>query len=139
METGLRSFDRSMPEEINRIVADHVSDQLYAPTENSRQNLLREGINAETITVTGNTVVDAVQQNIRIAHNKVHPLDQLDLEPSEYFLVTAQRAENVDDPVRLAEILTGLRNVSVQFGFPVFFLCIPAHKRWCVNSLSQPK
>ena len=73
MEAGLRSFDRSMPEEINRIIADHVSDQLYAPTEISRQNLLREGIGTEKITVTGNTVVDAVQQNTRIAHQKVYP------------------------------------------------------------------
>ena len=76
VEAGLRSNDRSMPEEINRIVADHVSDQLYAPTENSRQNLLREGIPAEKITVTGNTVVDAVQQNLRIARQKVHPLER---------------------------------------------------------------
>ena len=71
VEAGLRSYDRSMPEEINRIIADHVSDQLYAPTELSRQNLLKEGIAAEKITVTGNTVVDAVHQNIRIAQQKV--------------------------------------------------------------------
>lgn len=87
VEAGLRSFDRSMPEEINRIIADHLSDQLYAPTEISRQNLLHEGINAEKITVTGNTVVDAVQQNIRIAQQKVRPLEELGLEPGNYFLV----------------------------------------------------
>jgi len=126
VEAGLRSFDRSMPEEINRIVADHVSDQLYAPTENSRQNLLREGIDAEKIIVTGNTVVDAVQQNIRIAHQKVHPLEELGLEAGNYFLVTAHRAENVDDPVRLSQILTGLKKVSEHFGFPVVF---PMHPR----------
>jgi UDP-N-acetylglucosamine 2-epimerase (non-hydrolysing) len=126
IEAGLRSYDRSMPEEINRIVADHVSDQLYAPTENSRQNLLHEGIPAEKITVTGNTVVDAVQQNIRIAHQKVHPLEELDLEPGNYFLVTAHRAENVDDPLHLTEILTGLKNVSEHFGFPIVF---PMHPR----------
>lgn len=126
VEAGLRSFDRSMPEEINRIIADHVADQLYAPTTISFNNLVQEGIAREKITVTGNTVVDAIQQNIRIAHNKVHPLEELGLEPQEYFLVTAHRAENVDDPVRLAEILTGLRNVSVQFGLPVVF---PMHPR----------
>ncbi len=81
---------------------------------------------AEKITVTGNTVVDAVQQNIRIAHQKVHPLEELGLEPGNYFLVTAHRAENVDDPVRLAEILTGLKKVSEHFGFPVVF---PMHPR----------
>ena len=126
VEAGLRSFDRSMPEEINRIIADHVSDQLYAPTEISRQNLLHEGINTEKITVTGNTVVDAVRQNIRIAQQKVHPLEELGLEPRGYFLVTAHRVENVDDPLHLAEILTGLKKISVRFGLPVVF---PMHPR----------
>jgi UDP-N-acetylglucosamine 2-epimerase (non-hydrolysing) len=126
VEAGLRSYDRSMPEEINRIIADHVSDQLFAPTEISRQNLLREGIEAEKITVTGNTVVDAVQQNIRIAQHKVHPLEDFCLEPRQYFLVTAHRVENVDDPVRLAEILTGLKKLSEHFELPVIF---PMHPR----------
>jgi len=126
VEAGLRSFDRSMPEEINRIVADHISDQLFAPTEISHQNLLREGIAAEKITVTGNTVVDAVQQNIKIGQQKVHPLESLDLEPQGYFLVTAHRAENVDDAIRLGEILKSLRNISGHFGIPVVF---PMHPR----------
>jgi UDP-N-acetylglucosamine 2-epimerase (non-hydrolysing) len=103
-----------------------VSDQLFAPTEISRQNLLREGIEAEKITVTGNTVVDAVQQNIRIAQHKVHPLEDFCLEPRQYFLVTAHRVENVDDPVRLAEILTGLKKLSEHFELPVIF---PMHPR----------
>jgi len=126
VEAGLRSFDRRMPEEINRIVADHISDQLFAPTEISHQNLLREGIAAEKITVTGNTVVDAVQQNIKIGQQKVHPLESLDLEPQGYFLVTAHRAENVDDAIRLGEILKSLRNISGHFGIPVVF---PMHPR----------
>jgi UDP-N-acetylglucosamine 2-epimerase (non-hydrolysing) len=126
VEAGLRSFDRTMPEEINRIIADHIADQLYAPTAISCQNLLNEGIAREKITVTGNTVVDAVLQNINIAQAKVHPLEDLALEPSGYFLVTAHRAENVDDPVHLADILAGLRKVSVQFGLPVIF---PMHPR----------
>jgi UDP-N-acetylglucosamine 2-epimerase (non-hydrolysing) len=125
VEAGLRSFDRAMPEEINRIIADHIADQLYAPTVTSCQNLLREGIEKEKITLTGNTVVDAVQQNIKIAQSKVNPLEDLDLEPSGYFLVTAHRAENVDDPVRLADILAGLRKVSAQFGMPVVFSMHP--------------
>jgi UDP-N-acetylglucosamine 2-epimerase (non-hydrolysing) len=126
VEAGLRSFDRSMPEEINRIIADHVSDQLYAPTRTSCHNLLNEGIAREKITITGNTVVDAVMQNIRIARDKVDPLGDLGLEPSGYFLTTAHRAENVDDPSRLAEILKGLRQVSARFGIPVVF---PMHPR----------
>jgi UDP-N-acetylglucosamine 2-epimerase (non-hydrolysing) len=126
VEAGLRSFDRSMPEEINRIVADHVSDLLFAPTELSRHNLLKEGVAAGKITVTGNTVVDAVRQNIRIAEQKVHPLEDLHLEPRRYFLVTAHRAENVDDPLRLARILTGLKKIAEHFGLPVIF---PMHPR----------
>lgn len=126
VEAGLRSFDRRMPEEINRIIADHISDQLYSPTENSRQNLLKEGINTEKITVTGNTVVDTIWQNIKIAQQKVHPLEDLDLESRHYFLVTTHRAENVDDPHRLADILTGLKKISERYGFPVVF---PMHPR----------
>jgi len=126
VEAGLRSFDRTMPEEINRIIADHISDQLYAPTETSHQNLVHEGIPAEKITVTGNTVVDAVQQNIKIAHQKVHPLDDFGLEPRGYFLVTAHRAENVDDPARLADILSGLKKIAACFDLPVVF---PMHPR----------
>jgi UDP-N-acetylglucosamine 2-epimerase (non-hydrolysing) len=126
VEAGLRSFDRSMPEEINRIIADHIADQLYAPTQTSVHNLELEGISREKIHLTGNTVVDAVLQNSKIAHTKVHPLEELGLEPRGYVLVTAHRAENVDDPVRLAEILTGIRNVSARFGLPALF---PMHPR----------
>jgi len=67
VEAGLRSFDRSMPEEINRIVADHVSEILFAPTEKAKQNLISEGISQEKIHVTGNTIVDAVHQNLELA------------------------------------------------------------------------
>jgi UDP-N-acetylglucosamine 2-epimerase (non-hydrolysing) len=126
VEAGLRSHDRSMPEEINRIIADHIADQLYAPTEISHQNLLHEGISEEKITVTGNTVVDAVQQNIRIAHEKADPLGDLCLEPQQYFLVTAHRVENVDDPVRLGKILIALKKISERYELPVIF---PMHPR----------
>lgn len=79
VEAGLRSYDRSMPEEINRIVADHISDYLFAPTENSRANLIKEGIPDEKISVTGNTIVDSVYQNREIADRKVNVLKDLDL------------------------------------------------------------
>ena len=101
VEAGLRSFDRGMPEEINRVVADHVSDLLFAPTEESRGNLLREGIPDERIHVTGNTIVDAVYQNLGIAEEKSDVLDRLGLSPGGYITVTAHRAENVDDERRL--------------------------------------
>ena len=70
VEAGLRSYDRSMPEEINRVVADHVSDYLFAPTSTSQMNLLAEGIPPQKIYVTGNTIVDSVYQNLKIAQRK---------------------------------------------------------------------
>jgi ATP-dependent DNA ligase len=67
VEAGFVSFDRTMPEEINRVVADHISDLLFAPTETARQNLLNEGIEDNKISVTGNTIVDAVFRNLDIS------------------------------------------------------------------------
>jgi UDP-N-acetylglucosamine 2-epimerase (non-hydrolysing) len=126
VEAGLRSFDRTMPEEINRVVADHISDYLFAPTETSRQNLLREGIDGAKISVTGNTVVDAVFQNLEISKKKCDVLGTLGLKSKEYFLVTTHRAENVDVRERLEEILRGLSAVGDAYSLPVVF---PMHPR----------
>ncbi len=126
VEAGLRSFNRQMPEEINRVVTDHISDYLFAPTENARKNLLAEGIADKKICVTGNTIVDAVYQNLDIAKKKGNVLKDLDLEPREYFLVTAHRQENVDNRARLKEIMKGLHEVQKEFSLPVVF---PVHPR----------
>ena len=126
VEAGLRSYDRRMPEEINRIVADHVSDYLFAPTEKAKQNLLREGVEEDKIFVTGNTIVDAVYQNLEIAKRKVNVLEDLGLKPKEYFLVTAHRQENVDVKERLKGILKGLELIHEEFSMPVIF---PIHPR----------
>ena len=67
VEAGFVSFDRTMPEEINRVVADHISDLLFAPTETARQNLLNDGIEDNKISETGNTMVDAVFRNLEIS------------------------------------------------------------------------
>ena len=120
VEAGLRSFDRSMPEEINRIVADHVSEFLFAPTEIARRNLLREGIPENKIFVTGNTIVDAVYQNLSLAENLSLPFDD------DYFLVTVHRQENVDNPARLKDIIEGLKLVREYFDMPVIY---PVHPR----------
>lgn len=125
VEAGLRSYDRNMPEEINRVLADHVSTHLYAPTEESKRNLEREGI-TEGVFVTGNTVVDAVYQNNEISKKNRYPLEKLGLESDEYFLVTAHRKENVDVPGRLRGILEGLKMIGERFKIPVIF---PAHPR----------
>lgn len=126
VEAGLRSFDRNMPEEINRIVADHVSDYLFAPTEIAKKNLIREGLVASQIYITGNTIVDSVYQNLELSKRKVKITKELGLNPNKYILATIHRAENVDCRERLGEIIDGLMQISRECSFPVIF---PIHPR----------
>jgi UDP-N-acetylglucosamine 2-epimerase (non-hydrolysing) len=125
VEAGLRSFDRSMPEEINRIVTDHISELLFAPTEVAKRNLLREGISEKKIFVTGNTIVDAVYQNLAIAEER-QILESLGLDKNYYFLATIHRQENTDNPVRLRGIIDGLKLVMEYFDMTVIY---PVHPR----------
>ena len=126
VEAGLRSYDRKMPEEINRVLSDHCSDYLFAPTETAREILLGEGISATKIFVTGNTVVDAVFQNLELAKDRNNALNDLHLEPRNYFLVTAHRQENVDVRKRFEGFIKGLELVAKEFGLPVLY---PIHPR----------
>jgi len=125
VEAGLRSYDRGMPEEINRVLADHSSDYLFAPTEKSKQILLGEGIAEEKIFVTGNTVVDAVFQNLEISKSKRNVLDNLGLNAGEYILATVHRQENVDNEGRLRGIIEGLEKTK-DLGFDLVY---PVHPR----------
>ena len=126
VEAGLRSFDRSMPEEVNRVLTDHVSNYLFAPTEKARSNLLKEGISGEKIFVTGNTIVDAVRQNIKLAEENSNILEEIGVNGDDYFLVTVHRQENVDNKQRFRNILEGLRLVHEHFNLPVVY---PVHPR----------
>jgi len=117
IEAGLRSHDREMPEEINRLLADHISDYLFAPTENAHENLLKEGIAEDKIFVTGNTIVDALLRNIKLID---------DNGSSDYFLVTLHRQENVDREERLRNIMKGLELVAKEFHVPMIY---PIHPR----------
>jgi len=126
VEAGLRSFDRRMPEEINRVLADHLSEYLFAPTNVARQNLTNEGIGDKKIFVTGNTIVDAMHQNLAIAQKNTDTVKSMGLSKDGYFLVTLHRQENVDDKRRLAGILDGLSRVSAEHGLPMVF---PIHPR----------
>jgi len=126
VEAGLRSYDRQMPEEINRILTDHCSDLLFAPTKKSMEILLGEGIDNEKIFVTGNTIVDAVYQNLEISQRKVNAFKQLGLKEQEYFLVTVHRQENVDNRERFNGILKGLQMIEEKFGMPILY---PIHPR----------
>ena len=126
VEAGLRSYDRRMPEEVNRVLTDHCSDYLFAPTEKSREILTTEGIPDDKIFLTGNAIVDAVHQNLEIANRKRNVMNDLHLQPEEYLVATAHRQENVDDKARFYGILEGLKKVGAELGFPVIY---PIHPR----------
>ncbi|MBS7637784.1 UDP-N-acetylglucosamine 2-epimerase (non-hydrolyzing) [Candidatus Bathyarchaeota archaeon] len=126
VEAGLRSYDREMPEEVNRVLVDHCSDSLFAPTEKAERILLSEGIPEEKIFVTGNTIVDSVYQNLEIAGRKVNIYEELGVEKCGYFLATVHRQENVDNERRFRGILKGLEMIREEFDLPVIY---PIHPR----------
>lgn len=107
VEAGLRSFNRYMPEEINRVLADHVSDRLYCPTTVGNQNLVNEGISIEKIRQVGDVMYDAA---LYYGEKQSDILKRLGLH--NYVLATIHRAENTDDPDRLRAIIEGLRRVG---------------------------
>jgi UDP-N-acetylglucosamine 2-epimerase (non-hydrolysing) len=126
VEAGLRSHDRGMPEEVNRVLADHCSDLLFAPTENSKKTLLGEGISEDKIFVAGNTIVDAVYQNLEVSKRKAAVHDDLGISDDRYFLVTVHRQENVDNEKRFRGILKGLEMVQEEFDSNLVY---PIHPR----------
>ena len=126
VEAGLRSHDLTMIEEKNRIITDHISDFLFAPTEEAAKNLFDDNIHKSKIHLTGNTIVDSVLQNVELARKKVNTLKDLGLKKNSYVLVTAHRAENVDNKERLKEILDGLNLIKRELGLKILF---PLHPR----------
>lgn len=121
VEAGLRAYDRSIPEEVNRVLTDHVSDILLAPTETAVRNLEREGI-TEGVHNIGDVMYDA----IRWARNRVEtndePLNRLGVKDGDYVLATVHRQRNTDDAVRLETIMTALIESSRE-------VVLPAHPR----------
>ncbi len=124
VEAGLRSFNRRMPEEINRVLTDHLSDLLFCPTERAVENLRQEGITRGVHRV-GDVMYDAVLQYAELAERKSRILDELGLERQRYALATVHRAENTDDPERLRAILLGLEGIGRE-GLSVI---LPLHPR----------
>ncbi len=123
VEAGLRSYDKTMPEEINRQVADVASKLYFVPTEEAALNLLFEGLNPHEIFITGNTVVDACVRNLKIAERTSKALSDLDLD-GDVLTLTMHRAENVDDPERLKNITDALLEIvdeleDLKIIFPV--------------------
>ena len=125
IEAGLRSNDWRMPEEHNRIMIDHISEYLFAPTDDAKKNLIRDNVKGQ-IFVTGNTIVDAVSQNILISERKSNILNVLKLKKDNYFLLTIHREENVDYKENFKNILSGIKKISDQYEYPIIF---PAHPR----------
>ncbi len=126
IEAGLRSRDWRQPEEKNRIVADHLSDYLFAPTEESIANIRSEGIPESRIWLAGNTIVDSVLQNIEIARSKSGVLERLSLKPKKFLLATAHREEYVDRPESLKEVVSALGAVGTELSMSVIW---PVHPR----------
>jgi UDP-GlcNAc3NAcA epimerase len=117
IEAGERSFDRRMPEEVNRLVADCVADLHFCASRAAVERLAAEGITYSAHWV-GDVMLDAMLQNRPIARRKSDALARLDLQPRAYALVTVHRAGNTDDPVRLQQIITALNNVPETVVFP---------------------
>ncbi|MCT7974897.1 non-hydrolyzing UDP-N-acetylglucosamine 2-epimerase [Laspinema olomoucense] len=124
VEAGLRSFNRKMPEEINRILSDHSSDLLFAPTETSVKNLLHEGIPENKVHLVGDVMYDAAlyYENLADTHSQI--LSKLKLSPKGYILATIHRAENTDDSARLHAIFQGLMQVAQEIA-----VVLPLHPR----------
>lgn len=118
VEAGLRSYQRAMPEEINRVLVDHISDALFCPTGQAVDNLAKEGI-SQGVHVVGDVMADALQHFIRLAPRKIDVLAGLELEPGGYALATVHRAANTDDSARLKAILAAFEQLSLPVVFPV--------------------
>lgn len=124
VEAGLRSFDRRMPEEINRVLTDQVSEILFAPTDAAVENLRREGIATRKIHRVGDVMYDAARYYGGKAEHQSRVLRQLDLETKRYLLATVHRAENTDHPGRLEAIFAALIRLGQEM--PVV---VPLHPR----------
>ncbi|KEQ13081.1 non-hydrolyzing UDP-N-acetylglucosamine 2-epimerase [Endozoicomonas numazuensis] len=122
VEAGLRSFNRSMPEEINRVLTDHTATLLFAPTQTAVQHLVSEGIAGNTVQCVGDVMYDAALYYRQRAESRSEILKRLDLQPKAYTLATIHRAENTDDPKRLGSILSGF----AAFGHTIV---LPLHPR----------
>lgn len=123
VEAGLRSYDRTMPEEINRVVTDHIADFLFTPSRQGGENLRAEGIAGEKIHFVGNVMIDTLVRLLPRARER-EILGTLGLERGEYVLVTLHRPSNVDEPGRLGKLVRTLERIGGET--PVI---LPAHPR----------
>ena len=123
LEAGLRSFDRRMPEEINRLVTDVLADMLWTPSRDADRNLIREGVPPEKIHMVGNIMIDSLE----MMRPKIEAQDayrQLNLDAGQYGIVTLHRPSNVDDLDNLTQLCESLQTISQRL--PLVF---PVHPR----------
>src|SRR3954463_3413546 len=118
IEAGMRSFDRTMPEELNRVVTDHASDLLLCSTETAVANLEREGVAGE-VRLVGDAMADVTLAFAPVAEKRSRALEAPPLTAGEYLLVTAHRAGNVDDPARLLKLVELLEALPLPTVFPL--------------------
>lgn len=123
VEAGLRSRDRSMPEEVNRVVTDALADLLLTPSRDANENLLREGAAPEKIRFVGNVMIDTLHRNLERARGS-HVLDRLGLESRRFCAMTLHRPSNVDDKEKLSGIIDAIETIGERF--PIVF---PIHPR----------
>lgn len=123
VEAGLRSFDRSMPEEINRIITDHISDLLFTTEKSGTDNLLHEGIAPDKIHMAGNCMIDSLRLHLGSALERM-PWESFGLQPGQYGLVTLHRPAAVDDPRALEEFHSALCDIGREIT-----LLFPVHPR----------
>ncbi len=124
VEAGLRSFNKKMPEEINRILTDHVSSFLFCPSQIAVKNLKREGV-IKNVYLVGDVMYDSVMQNVDLAERNSRIIEKLKLKPKSYSLATIHRAENTDDPRRLKSIFSAFE-ILAKDGIKII---IPLHPR----------
>jgi UDP-N-acetylglucosamine 2-epimerase len=119
LEAGCRSFNRRMPEELNRVVVDHLATLLFAPDSTARQNLLNEGLPPDQVHIVGSSSIDAVRRNSAFAEH-VQILNQMELEPGKYLALTLHRAENTAAE-RLPGIVSALNQIAEEniIAFPI--------------------
>ena len=122
VEAGLRSFDRTMPEEINRIATDHLAELLFTTEKSADKNLRSEGISPKNIHFVGNCMVDTLLKHVDVAVRQ-SPWETFGLKPSGYALVTLHRPSNVDDPKTLKVVMSSIKDVSRRL--PVLFSVHP--------------
>lgn len=129
IEAGVRSYDRKMPEEINRVLTDHASDLLFAPTETAVKNLEREGIK-KGVYLVGDVMVDSLTQNIKIAERKSNILERLRLDKKGYMLATIHRPENTDNREKLKNIIKAFGESHEKIVFPAHLRTFKALQRF---------